>query len=505
MILAIDQGTSGTTCLVLDEEGEPLSCARAGVAARFPQAGWVELDAEEIWRSVREASAAALTQAGVRVGELTAVGIANQRETVVTWDPVSGEPLHHALAWQDRRTAEHCRALREAGHEPLVRERTGLILDPYFSATKIQWLLECVPDLARRASTGRAVFGTVDAWLLFKLTGEHLTDSSNASRTLLCDTSTGRWDAELLALFGEIPARSLPTIVASCGPLARTRSQALHGHVVPVTGVAGDQQAALFGQACLEPGMGKATYGTGAFVLVNDGTRRPPAAPGLLSTVAWRIGARTDYALEGSILVAGAAVSWLRDGLGIIAEAAETERLAASLVSNDGVHFVPALSGLGSPHWDPYARGTIIGLTGGTTRAHLARATLEAIAQQTADAVAAIEAAGQPLRELRVDGGAAVNGWLMQFQADLLGVPVLVHEISETTALGAGQLAGVGADVWTLDAVERGWRPRMRFEPAMEHAEREHLRAQWRRAVERAQGWADPDAGGPAPSDAGLP
>jgi glycerol kinase len=453
VILAIDQGTTGTTCFVFDERGEPLARAYGELTQHFPRPGWVEHDADEIWRLTQAVAGEALAQAGVREGELLAVGVTNQRETVCVWDPASGEPLHRAIVWQDRRTAARCDELRADGHEELVRARTGLVLDPYFSATKIEWLLEHVDGLRERALDGRAVFGTVDAWLAFNLTGEHVTDCSNASRTLLYDLTAGRWDAELLELFG-VPERALPRVLPSAGAFGRTRAPALHGHAAPLAGVAGDQQAALFGQACVDPGMGKNTYGTGSFVLLNAGFAAPAPPPGLLTTLAWGIGGSTTYALEASIFVTGAAVQWLRDGLGIIEGAAETEALAGSLEGNDGVYFVPALTGLGSPHWDPYARGTIVGLTLGAGRAHLARATLEAIAYQTVDAVRAMESAsGQPLSELRADGGASANAWLMQFQADMLGVPVLVPEISETTALGAAYLAGVGAGAWTLNDV----------------------------------------------------
>ena len=490
MLLAIDQGTTGTTCLVLDLEGEPIGRAYREFTQHFPRPGWVEHDAAEIWEVTHAVAGEALDDAGAEPGELEAVGITNQRETVVVWDPETGEPLHRALVWQDRRTAERCDELREAGEEPRIRERTGLVLDPYFSATKIEWLLRNVDGLAERARDGRAVFGTVDSWVLFKLSGEHVTEPTNASRTLLMDISRGRWDPELLELFG-VPERSLPELRPSCGELARTRADALHGHEVPIAGVAGDQQAALFGQRCLEPGLGKNTYGTGSFVLLNAGTSVPRAPSGLLATVAWQIGESTTYALEASIFVTGAAVQWLRDGLGIIEAAAETEALAGSLDGNDGVYFVPALTGLGSPHWDPYARGTIVGLTRGSTRAHLARAALEAMAYQTVDAVRAMErAATEPLAELRADGGATVNRWLMQFQADMLGVPVAVAEVPETTALGAALLAGVGAGLLTLDRVGAIVDEKARYEPRIGEDERESLLEGWHRAVERSRAWA---------------
>jgi glycerol kinase len=490
MLLAIDQGTTGTTCLVFDLGGELLGRAYREFTQHFPRPGWVEHDAAEIWDVSHAVAGEALDDAGVGPGELEAVGITNQRETVVVWDPETGEPLHRALVWQDRRTAARCDELREQGEEDGVRATTGLVLDPYFSATKIEWLLRNVDGLAQRAREGRAVFGTIDAWMIHKLSGEHVTDPTNASRTLLMDLRTGAWDPGMLELFG-VPERSLPAIRPSCGELARTRPDVFHGHDVPIAGVAGDQQAALFGQRCLEPGLGKNTYGTGSFVLLNQGTAVPDAPPGLLSTVAWQIGRSTTYALEASIFVTGAAVQWLRDGLGIIGAAEETEELARSLDSNDGVYFVPALTGLGSPHWDPYARGTIVGLTRGATRAHLARAALEAMAYQAVDAIRAMEDAGsEPLEELRADGAATVNRWLMQFQADVLGVPVAVPEIAETTAMGAALLAGVGANLLTLDQVRGIGDERARYEPRIGEDERAALLDGWHRALERSRSWA---------------
>jgi glycerol kinase len=483
VILAIDQGTTGTTCLVFDEEAELVGRAYREFTQHFPRPGWVEHDAAEIWDVTQAVAGEALDDAGVAVGELIAVGITNQRETVCVWDPTTGEPLHRALVWQDRRTAERCDELREHGLEPMVRTRTGLVLDPYFSGTKIEWLLRNVDGLREKAEAGRAVFGTIDSWIVFRLTGQHVTDPSNASRTMLFDIRSGRWDGELCELLG-VPTRSLPEVRPSIGGFGTTRPEALHGHSVPVTGIAGDQQAALYGQACLDPGQGKNTYGTGSFVLLNAGETPPTAPPGLLTTVAWGIGRRTVYALEAAIFVTGAGVQWLRDGLGIIERADETEPLAASLAGNDGVYFVPALTGLGSPHWDPYARGTIVGLTRGSGRAHLARATLEAMAYQTVDAVRAQEAAsGHVLDELRADGGATVNGWLMQFQADVLGVPVVLPEVAETTALGAAYLAGVGVGAWSQDRVAASWRERARYEPRMSADERDTLLEGWQHAV----------------------
>jgi glycerol kinase len=490
MILAIDQGTTGTTCLLFDTDGRLRGRAYREFTQHFPRPGWVEHDASEIWDVTRVVAHEALVSADVAASALSAVGITNQRETVVAWDERTGAPLHNAIVWQDRRTAARCDALREQGLEPLVRERTGLVIDPYFSGTKIEWMLAHVDGLAERARAGGVRFGTIDAWLAYNLTGRTVTDYSNASRTMLFDIGALGWSDALCDALG-VPVAALPEAVPSAAVLGETDPDAFHGVRVPVSGMAGDQQAALFGQGCVEPGLGKNTYGTGSFVLQNAGSQPPPVRAGLLNTVAWGIGDRVDYAVEASIFVTGAAVQWLRDGLGIIREAAETERLAASLDSNEGVYFVPALTGLGSPHWDPYARGTIVGLTRGSGRAHVARAALEAIAYQTVDAVQAMQAAsGQPLEELRADGGAVVNRWLMQFQADVLGCPVVVPEVSETTALGAAYLAGVGAGQWTLDDVRSLWREAARYEPRMGADEREFLLAQWRRALERARKWA---------------
>jgi glycerol kinase len=481
VILAIDQGTTGSTCLVFDADGAVAGRAYSEFEQFFPRPGWVEHDANEIWEVTRRVAAEAIATAGIGGAELDAIGITNQRETVVAWDPQTGEPVHRALVWQDRRTAQRCDALKEAGHEPLIRERSGLTIDPYFSGTKIEWLLR------NAEGAERAVFGTIDSWLLFKLTGRHVTDYTNASRTMLFDIRKLAWDGDLCELLGVDPARLPEPLPSSC--VFGTTSE--FGGEVPVAGVAGDQQAALFGQACHHPGMAKNTYGTGSFVLLNSGPEPSQVPAGLLGTVAWGLGEEVSYALEASIFVTGAAVQWLRDGLGIIDAAAETEALAASLDSNDGVYFVPALTGLGSPHWDPYARGTIVGLTRGSGRAHLARAALEAIAYETVDAVRAQEAAaGKRLEVLRADGGATVNRWLMQFQADVLGAPVSVPEIAETTALGAAYLAGIATGAWSLEQVGEMWQEADRYEPQMEEAQREELLASWRRALERSRGWA---------------
>jgi glycerol kinase len=487
MILAIDQGTTGTTCLVFDGEGRIAGRAYSEFEQHFPRPGWVEHDAAEIWDVTRGVAAKAIAAAGIEGRELDAIGIANQRETVVAWDPTRGEPVHRALVWQDRRTAGRCEELRAAGHEPLVRERTGLVLDPYFSGTKIEWLLRNVDGAER------AVFGTIDSWLLFKLTGRHATDHTNASRTMLFDIRSLEWDAELCALLGVDPTW-LPEPLPSAHVFGVTSE---FGGEVPVAGIAGDQQAALFGQACQRPGEAKNTYGTGSFVLLHTGAGAREPGEGLLGTVACGSDGETAYALEASIFVTGAAVQWLRDGLGLIERAEQSEALAASLDGNDGVYFVPALTGLGSPHWDPYARGTIIGLTRGSGRAHLARAALEAIAYQAVDAVRAQEAAsGERLTVLKADGGAVANRWLMQFQADVLGAEVVVPEIAETTALGAAYLAGIATGRWTASEVREMWREAARYEPAMDEAERQSLLAGWRRAVERAKGWAVPEESG---------
>ncbi|MBX6363142.1 MAG: glycerol kinase GlpK [Gemmatimonadetes bacterium] len=492
-VLAIDQGTTGTTCLVLDERSEVRARSYSEFTQHYPEPGWVEHDAEEIWEVTLRVARDALREAE-RAGAppVAAIGITNQRETVVLWDRATGEPIHRAIVWQDRRTAARCRQLREDELEPWVRERTGLVLDPYFSATKLAWLLDNVPGARARAEAGALAAGTIDAWLVWKLTGGrvHATDPTNASRTLLYNIGTLAWDDDLLRLF-RVPRAVLPEVRPSCGDFGETEPE-LFGRPLPIRGVAGDQQAALFGQGCWSAGRAKNTYGTGAFLLLHTGGERVASAHGLLTTMACGPRGEPTYALEGSIFIAGASVQWLRDELGIISSAAETEALAASLRSNDGVYLVPAFVGLGAPHWEAEARGTLVGITRGTTRAHLARAALEAMAYGTRDVLDAMTAdAGVLLAALAVDGGAAQNDWLMQFQADILDVPVLRPRLVETTALGAAGLAGIGAGIWRDGDEFVGARAEPRtFRPRMLPEERDALLHGWRRAVGSALAWA---------------
>jgi glycerol kinase len=486
-VLALDQGTSSTRAFVYGRTGALLGAAERPVPVAFPEPGWVEQDAETLWESAWQAAAEALARARVDPDDLAAVGIANQRETVVVWDRASGRPVAPAIVWQDRRTATLTEAWRRAGWEPLVRRRTGLLLDPYFSAPKLAWLLARRPDLRAAAEAGRLAAGTVDAWLLFRLTAgaRHATDVGNASRTLLLDLHTLRWDEELLAAFG-IPQALLPEVVPTAGVVGEVR---LPGWPpVPVAALAGDQHAALFGQACLAPGLAKCTLGTGAFLLVQTGTS-PHVVPGLLASVAWRLGeAAPRYALEASTLAAGAAVAWLRDGLGLVRDLREVETLAASVPDTGGVAFVPALTGLGAPYWDPEARGLLTGLTRGTTRAHVARALLEGIAFLVADGVEAMRAHGVAVGEVRADGGGAANDLLLALLADALGVPVLRAAEAEATGFGAAALAAVGVGLWHEADVARRWQAAGRFEPSPAGAA--ERRAAWRAAVARARGTA---------------
>jgi glycerol kinase len=448
-ILALDQGTTSSRALVFDSNGSVRAVAQRETTQHYPQPGWVEQDPEEIWATQLAMAHEALARAGVNCADVTAIGLTNQRETTIVWDRRTGEPVYRAIVWQDRRTAALCDQLRAQGLEALFTGRTGLLLDPYFSGTKVRWILDQVPDARRRAEAGELAFGTVDSWLVWKLSGgaRHLTDASNAARTLLFNIHSGEWDEKLLQLL-RIPRPLLPEVAPSCGVVAET-APALFGRALPIAGIAGDQQAALFGQRCVSPGMVKNTYGTGCFMLMHTGERPVESHSRLLTTIAWARGNTREYALEGSVFVAGAVVQWLRDGLGLIRETAEVERLAASVADNGGVYLVPAFTGLGAPHWDPYARGTIVGLTRGSTAGHIARAALESIAYQTADILEAMEQdSGIALKELRVDGGATRNDLLMQFQADLLGVPVVRPRQAESTAQGAAFLAGLGVGLW---------------------------------------------------------
>jgi glycerol kinase len=494
-ILALDQGTTGSTALVVDPDGRVLARGYAELPQYFPQPGWVEHDPEEIWSTVERAARAALGEARVSGADIAAVGITNQRETTIVWERATGRPIHRAIVWQCRRTAPLCDQLRADGVESLVRAKTGLILDAYFSGTKIRWLLDEVAGARARAEHGDLAFGTVDAWLIWKLTGGgvHATDATNASRTLCLDLRTGDWDDEMLQIL-KVPRRVLPVVSPSAGVLGETIDLGWLPRGVPIAGVAGDQQAALFGQACLTPGAAKNTYGTGCFMLLNTGATPVASSHGLVTTIAWRIGGRTTYALEGSVFIAGAAIQWLRDGLGILKDAAESQALAESVPDTGGVYFVPAFVGLGAPHWDMYARGTVVGLTRGTTRAHLARAALESIAFQSRDVLEAMAADARiSIEELRVDGGATANDFLCQFQADLLNVAVLRPRVIETTALGAAYLAGLGAGVWrSADEVGRRWALERRFEPRLDQSARATRYDGWRRAVEKSKGWLIP-------------
>jgi len=488
MILALDQGTTSSRALVIDREGAIRGLGQRELPQVYPQPGWVEQDPEVIWATQLSTAREALSHAGCTAADIAAIGITSQRETTIVWDRVTGWPVANAIVWQDRRTGEACAALRAAGLEPLFRERTGLVLDPYFSGTKLRWILDTVPDARARAEAGDLLFGTVDSWLAWKLTGgrAHVTDASNASRTLMYDIVAGAWSDDLLAAL-DVPRAMLPRVVATGGVFGETVPE-LFGVPIPIAGMAGDQQAALFGQRCVRPGQVKNTYGTGCFMLMHTGDRLPRSRHALLSTVAWTRAGSTEYALEGSVFVAGAVVQWLRDGLGIIASASEVESLARSVPDNGGVHFVPAFTGLGAPHWQPEARGTLSGLSRGSTRGHVARAALEGIAFQTADILACMQAdAGVPLRELRVDGGATRNDLLMQFQADILGVPVVRSASPESTGLGAAFLAGRAVGLWgDDDSLDALWRADRVFEPAMAQDRALALEAAWRRAVERA-------------------
>jgi glycerol kinase len=491
-VLALDQGTTSSRALVFDRSGVPVASAAHEFTQHFPEPGWVEHDPEEIWQSQLRALRDAVARAGIDAGEIAAIGIANQRETTVVWDRQSGRAIRPAIVWQSRQTAPICEDLRRRGLEDRIRERTGLVVDAYFSASKIKWILDQVPGARERARRGELAFGTVDSWLIHKMTGGavHATDFSNASRTMIYDIRSLRWDPELCAEL-DVPPAMLPEVRDSAGSFGETTPDVLGGVRIPITGVAGDQQAALFGQVCFEPGSTKNTYGTGCFMLMNTGEAPRRSQSGLLTTIAWAIEGSVEYALEGSVFVAGAAVQWLRDQLGMISSAAQTESIARSVADTGGVYLVPAFTGLGAPYWDPEARGAIVGLTRGTGRAHLVRAVLEAIAYQSRDVLQCFEQdTGLRATELQVDGGAAANDFLMQFQADLLGIRVRRPRVLETTGLGAAYLAGLSVGLWKdREQIRSQWQEERRFEPRMEREERDRLYAAWLRAVERSRAW----------------
>ena len=492
-ILALDQGTTSSRAILFDEEGRPVSTAQREFRQIFPQPGWVEHDPKEIFSTQRETARQAVSQSGIPLKSLMAVGITNQRETTIVWDRQSGEPIANAIVWQDRRTAPQCAELKQLGAEGLVRERTGLVIDPYFSGTKIAWLLDNVPGARKRAELGELAFGTVDTWLTWHLTGNrtHVTDVSNASRTLLFNIHMNDWDPELLRLL-DVPRAILPDVHPSAHAFGMLPAGVL-GEPLVIGGVAGDQQAALFGQACHRAGMAKNTYGTGCFMLLHTGDKVVQSSHGLISTACAQTRGK-EFALEGSVFIGGAVVQWLRDGLEFFSSSSEIEKLAASVLDSGDVYVVPAFTGLGAPYWDPDARGTIVGLTRGTTKAHIARAALESIAFQSAELLEAMQKdAGEKLSELRVDGGAAANDLLMQFQADLLGVPVVRPKVLETTALGAAYLAGLTVDLWkSRDELASHWKAERRFEPRMSPSDREARMARWREAVGRSRRWATP-------------
>ncbi len=491
-ILALDQGTTSSRSIVFDSTGAVVAMAQQEFEQIFPQAGWVEHDAQEIWKTQLATAQSALEKADISAEEIAGIGITNQRETTVIWDRKTGEPIHNAIVWQDRRTAAICEELKANGHAEQIRQTTGLVVDAYFSGTKIQWLLDNVEGAREKAEAGELAFGTIDSWLVWNLTGGnlHITDVSNASRTMLMNLETGDWDKSMLETLN-VPASLLPEIKASSEVYGETDSEIL-GSPVSISGIAGDQQAALFGQACHSPGMAKNTYGTGCFLLMNTGEQPVASENNLLTTAAWKIGDKMEYALEGSVFIGGAVVQWLRDQLGIISNASEIEELAREVPDCDDVYFVPAFAGLGAPHWDPYARGTIVGLTRGTNKAHLARAALEAIAFQSRELLAAMSAdSGIELSELRVDGGATHNDLLMQIQADLLGVPVVRSNVAETTALGAAYLAGLATGVWgSTSEIAAQWSEKKRYQPEGNAEEISCRITRWEDAVNRAKGWA---------------
>jgi len=491
-IMALDQGTTSSRAVVFDHQGKIISIAAKEFRQIFPQPGWVEHDPMEIWDSQMEAARQALDSANLSSQQIAAIGVTNQRETTLIWDRESGRPVYNAIVWQCRRTAPNCSKIKKTKFAQKIRKKTGLVIDAYFSATKIQWILGHQKTIRRAAERGELAFGTVDSWLVYNLTGKklHITDYSNASRTMLYNIHDLSWDGEILEYL-HIPEQILPAVKASSEICGSTSPEAFLGMEVPVAGIVGDQQGALFGQTCFSKGLSKNTYGTGCFLLMNIGGKPVLSRKNLLTTIAWGIGRRIEYALEGSVFIGGAVVQWLRDGLRIIQQASESERLASSIQSNDGVYFVPAFVGLGAPYWDMYARGTILGITRGTTPAHIARAALESIAYQTRDVLECMEEdSGMGLKELRVDGGAAANEFLMQFQADILGVPVVTQEITETTALGAAYLAGLAVGFWKdQEQIATNYTVRRKFVPRMSSKQRESLYRKWKMAVERARGW----------------
>jgi glycerol kinase len=494
-ILALDQGTTSSRAILFDHHGRIRQIAQKEFRQYYPQPGWVEHDAAEIWSSQYSVLAEVLASSNITTREVAAIGITNQRETVIVWDRASGQPIHSAIVWQDRRTAGYCDELKARGLSPMIQQRTGLVIDAYFSATKLKWILDEVPGARTRAEKGELAFGTVDSWLIWKLTAGqlHITDSTNASRTLLLNIHTGQWDPELLRLF-DIPPAVLPEVKASSEVYGHTGSIMAPGSVgMPIAGIAGDQQAALFGQLCTQPGMVKNTYGTGCFMLMHTGTAAVLSKNNLLTTIAWTINGRTEYALEGSIFIAGAVVQWLRDGLHMIRASKEVEALAASVPDTGGVYMIPAFAGLGAPHWNQYARGSLLGMTRGTNQAHIARASLESIAYQTYDVLKAMEAdSGIGIKELRVDGGATANDLLMQFQSDILQVPVIRPTITETTALGAAYLAGLATGYWSsVEDIQQQWKVDRRFQPAMEPARVQELLKGWQRSVKAAIAWTE--------------
>lgn len=492
MILALDQGTTSSRAILFDRAGVMVGVAQREFEQYFPEPGWVEHDAEEIWATQLAVAREVMEGAGVSAAEIEGIGITNQRETTVVWDRETGAPVHRAIVWQDRRTAGFCDELKAAGHGPLIREKTGLVVDAYFSGSKIRWILDHVEGARERAERGELCFGTVDSWLVWKLTGgkRHVTDVTNASRTMLFNLRSLAWDEELLELLG-VPVAMLPEVVESSEVVGESEVGLLGG-AIKISGIAGDQHAALFGQACHSPGMAKNTYGTGCFLLMNTGNEPVVSENRLLSTIAWSVGGEVEYALEGSVFIGGAAVQWLRDGLEIIESAAEVEALAGEVEDSGGVYVVPAFSGLGAPHWDPHARGAVFGLTRGSSKAHVARATLEAIAFQTRDLLSAMmEDSGIELEELRVDGGASMNGVLMQIQADLLGVPVVRPVVAETTALGAAYLAGLAVGYWVgRDEIAANWQEAIRFEPQTSVGRTAAIEG-WNRAVAACRGFSE--------------